>query len=161
MSRVASAAADNARREAVERPARRFAVLDRQSLAARSATRQARALGVLAGVVVAGALGLIAATQSLVASQQVRLDGARQQLATAVANEQQLQATRARLASPARVLQIAEADLRMVSPAQVIYLAPVPTGPTLGSMSAPSATISPGTLRLAAPAHPHNPVSSR
>lgn len=161
MSRVAAAGAERERRPAEGAGTRRFAVLDRQTLAARRTSRRARVVAALAGLVVAGALGAVAASQSLVASQQVRLDGARQQLATAVAQQEQLLSTRARLAAPARVLQIAEADLHMVSPTQVTYLSPVPVGPTLGGRGPAVHTGATGTLQLAAPAKQHHRATSR
>ena len=68
---------------------------------------------------------IVAAGQAFVAAQQVHLDRAQQQLATAVAKDQNLQLTRAQLESPTRILSFAEHELGMVVPSHVTYLVPV------------------------------------
>lgn len=118
------------RSEAAQRE--QFTVLDARALAERSRLRRARMSALVAGAVLAASLATVAIGQDLVASQQVRLDNARQQLAQSVAAEQQLQLRRAQLESPARILQIAEHELHMIAPSSVTYLAPVSIGSTLG-----------------------------
>ncbi len=135
MSPEAAARAPGARRATSE--PKRFDVLDAASLAERNRLRRSRQILALAGLILFGGLGAIAGTQSLVTSQQVTLDTARQQLASAITTEQQLQATRAQLEAPARILRLAERNLHMVQPAQVTYLVPVKAGPTLGTIDAP------------------------
>ncbi|MCU1489362.1 MAG: hypothetical protein JWM85_767 [Acidimicrobiaceae bacterium] len=115
----------------VAEPRTRLEVLDARALRARSQRMQARLLMAGAGVLLAVAFGAVALVQSLVASEQLRIDSTRQQLAAAVTEQQQLQLSRAQLESPARVLALAEGRLHMVVPPSVTYLAPVATGPTL------------------------------
>jgi cell division protein FtsL len=100
-------------------------VLGRAELAQRRLRRRARLVCVLAATVVAVSLLVVAAGQAFVAAQQVRLDRLDRGLATAVARDQNLQLTRAQLASPSRILQVAERELGMVVPRNVIYLVPV------------------------------------
>ncbi len=135
---MSSIAITGAARRSTQRPesARQerdqFTVLDARTLAERSRVRRARVIGLVAGAVLAASLATVAIGQDLVASQQVRLDNARQQLAQSIADEQQLQLRRAQLESPARILQIAEHQLHMIAPSSVNYLAPVSIGATLG-----------------------------
>ncbi len=68
---------------------------------------------------------LVAAAQAVVASRQIRIDDLRQQLATAVAANENLEVQRAALIAPARILSIAEHRLGMTSPKQITYLVPV------------------------------------
>ena len=100
-------------------------VLGRAELAQRRQRRRAQLVCVLAATVVAVSLLVVAAGQAFVAAQQVRLDRLDRGLATAVARDQNLQLTRAQLASPSRILQVAERELGMVVPRNVIYLVPV------------------------------------
>ena len=81
--------------------------------------------------IVAVALAIVAGAQGFVAARQVGLDGVEQQLQAAVATNQNLQLERAKLASPARVLQIAEQRFGMVVPGHVSYLAPINPGATV------------------------------
>lgn len=120
------------RPEAARQGREQLTVLDARTLAERSRLRRARVIALVAGAVLAASLATVAIGQDLVASQQVRLDNARQQLAQSVADEQQLQLRRAQLESPARILQIAEHQLHMIAPSSVSYLAPVSIGATLG-----------------------------
>jgi cell division protein FtsL len=78
-----------------------------------------------AALVVAAALIVVAAGQAIVAAQQVHLDRLDRSLATAVARNENLQLTRAQLASPTRILTLAERELGMVVPKHVTYLVPV------------------------------------
>ena len=87
--------------------------------------RRAQLLSVLAATVVAVSLLVAAAGQAFVAAQQVRLDRLDRGLAAAVARDQNLQLTRAQLASPSRILRVAERELGMVVPKNVVYLVPV------------------------------------
>lgn len=116
-----SAAAGETRRK--ERPS--LSVLDRKVLARRARQRRERLLLAVSGLVVAGALGLVAAGQGVVTSQQEHLDTLHQQIATAVTRTQALQLQKARLAAPSRILAIAESKLHMVTPSKVTYLVPV------------------------------------
>jgi cell division protein FtsL len=100
-------------------------VLGRAELARRRLRRRAQLVVVLAATVVAISLLVVAAGQAFVAAQQVRLDRLDRGLATAVARDQNLQLTRAQLASPSRILRVAERQLGMVVPKNVIYLVPV------------------------------------
>lgn len=123
-----------------------LSVLDRKALAERARRRKARLLLALSGLLVTGALGLVAAGQALVASQQLHLDDLNRQIASGVARTQHLQISKAKLAAPSRILGIAEHRLHMVVPSHVSYLSPVP--------GSPSATTQPG----AAPSsHGHAP----
>ena len=79
---------------------------------------------------------IVAAGQAFVSAQQVHLDRAQQQLATAVAKDQNLQLTRAQLESPTRILSFAEHELGMVVPSHVTYLVPVDPNRS-GASSAP------------------------
>ncbi len=121
-------------------PARaRFAILDQRALQDQRQQRRARVLLAIAGLCLAFAFGAVAIGQSMVASNQLRIDLARQGLVAAIAQQQQLQLERAQLESPERILAIARSKLHMVQPAQVTYLAPVNPGPSLAAMRAPSA----------------------
>ena len=141
-----SPAADARARSAA--PARRGApgqrrappsVPDRKALAERARRRKARLLLALSGLVVTGALGLVAAGQALVTSQQLHLDNLNRQIAAGVATTQRLQISKAELAAPSRILAIAEHQLHMVAPSHVSYLSPVPPGGTTAAgTSAPS-----------------------
>jgi cell division protein FtsL len=92
--------------------------------------------GALAIIVVA--MLLVAIGSALVVSQQVRLDAAEQALAAASTRNTDLQVQRAELASPAKVLVVAQTKLGMVTPKTVIYLVPVKIGPTVGSTNHPT-----------------------
>lgn len=99
-----------------------LSVLDRKALAERARRRRERLLLAVSGLLVTGALGLAAGAQGLVTSQQLHLDHLDQQIAAAIARTQSLELSRARLAAPSRVLDIAENQLHMVTPSQVTYL---------------------------------------
>lgn len=103
-----------------------LSVLDRKALLEQLRRRRARLLLAGAGLVVAGSLGLVAAVQGEVTSQQLRLDRLDQQLSQAINQTQRLEVTRANLESPSRVLGIAEHRLHMVSPSSITYLTPAP-----------------------------------
>src|SRR5579875_3444905 len=121
------------------RPERRrveFAVVEARRQAVRGARRRARGLVALAAAVVLGALLLVAAVQAEVASRQVRIDELSQQLASAVSENENLQLARSQLASPRRILTLAERQLGMVGPGSVQYLTPVDPGPTVAEAQA-------------------------
>jgi cell division protein FtsL len=77
---------------------------------------------------VAGALITVAAGQAIVADSQVHLDTINQELSSALAQNENLQLSRAKLAAPARILQLAEERYGMVVPRSVTYLAPLDPG---------------------------------
>ncbi len=107
-----------------------FRVLGQRELALRARRRRtARLLTLSVGLVVAAMLA-VAAAQALVAERQVRLDAIEQQLGAAVAQEQGLQATRASLEAPTRVLRIAE-RAGMTMPRRITNLEPVDPGPSV------------------------------
>lgn len=129
MSPAANARARSAapsRHGAAEKRRTPLSVLDRKVLAERARRRKARLLLALSGLLVTGALGLVAAGQALVASQQLHLDHLNAQIAAGVARTQRLQISKAELAAPSRILGIAEHELHMVAPSHVSYLSPVP-----------------------------------
>jgi len=71
---------------------------------------------------VVGALAVTAAAHTFVASDQQRIDTLQSQLTQTLAEQQDLQLSRAELESPVRVLAIAERQLGMISPESVSYL---------------------------------------
>jgi cell division protein FtsL len=83
--------------------------------------------------ILVAAMLLVAIGSALVVSQQVRLDSAEQALEAASTRNTNLQVQRAELASPTRVLEVAQTKLGMVTPKSVFYLVPVKLGPTVGS----------------------------
>jgi len=107
----------------------RLVVVDPGHLTGTARRRRARMLALLAAVLVLGTLLAIAAAQAVVASQQMRIDGLQQSLATATATNENLQLEHADLTSPSRVLVIAEHRLGMVVPSSVTYLPAVDPGP--------------------------------
>lgn len=111
-----------------------LSVVDRKALALRRRQRRERILFVASGLVLAASLGIVAAAQGAVTSQQEHLDVLNQQVASAVARTQSLELSRAQLAAPSRILAIAEKRLHMVAPTHVTYLVPVAPA---GGVSAP------------------------
>ena len=109
----------------------RLDVVDRRLAASRSSRRRANLLRGLGVLLVVGALVVTAAAHTLVASDQERVDTLQAQLTQTLAEQQDLQLSRAELASPVRVLDIAERQLGMVSPGSVSYLSPVDPGPSV------------------------------
>jgi cell division protein FtsL len=95
--------------------------------------RRARLVVFGALAVIVAAMLLVAIGSALVVSQQVRLDAAEQALAAASTRNTNLQVQRAELASPTKVLEVAQTKLGMVTPKTVYYLVPVKIGPTVGS----------------------------
>jgi cell division protein FtsL len=93
-------------------------------------------MAVLASLVVVGALLFVVIGQTIVASQQVRLDNLRQQLSTSTAANENLELEQAQLSSPPQVLDIAQHRLGMVAPSGVTYLSPAPAGPTVAEAAA-------------------------
>ena len=85
---------------------------------------------------VVGALAVTAAAHTFVASDQQRIDTLQGQLTQTLAQQQDLQLSRAELESPVRVLAIAERQLGMVSPESVSYLPPVDPGPSVSQAGA-------------------------
>ena len=116
-----------------ERRRARLRLVDPQVLVRRAGRRQSRILLGVSACVVAAALLVVAAANSLIVSQQIRLDNVRSEVATALSQEQNLQFQKATLESPARILAIAEHRLGMVAPKSVTYLTPVaPSGGSAG-----------------------------
>jgi len=112
-------------------PRPRLDVVDRSRRATRTLHRQARVLRTLGVMFVVGALAITAAAHTFVASDQQRIDSLQTELTQSLAEQQDLQLSRAELESPLRVLNIAEKKLGMVSPGSVSYLAPVNPGLTV------------------------------
>lgn len=134
-SRVAAARPrPSAAPSAGERRRARLRLVDPGVLARRAARRRARVLTGLAACVVTCALLIVAAANSVVVSQQIRLDNVRAQVASALTQDQNLQLQKAVLESPSRILYIAERRLGMVAPPGVTYL--TPAAPTGGAASA-------------------------
>lgn len=127
-----------------------LSVLDRKALLERARRKRARILLGLSGLLVAGALGLVAAGQGLVVSQQLHLDRLDHRLANAVSRTQNLQVDRARLAAPSRILRIADHNLHMVAPGHVTYLEPITPATHTPATHAP-ATHAPATNRARRP----------
>ena len=117
----------------------RLKVLSAQALTDRSRARRARSLIVASCLLVAGSLLAITIAQTMVAAQQLRIDNLNQAVTGAVAANQNLALSRAQLAAPARILQIAEHRLGMVTPSHVTYFAPVDPGPSLSAAPQTSA----------------------
>lgn len=117
-------------------PARRprLRVLNPRQMREHQKIRRARVMIGFSALLFAGALLFVAAGQAIVVSQQLRLDNEQGQLATATATNTNLQIERASLDSPARILQLAQHKLGMITPASVVYLVPVKVGPTVGSL---------------------------
>lgn len=116
----------------------RLALVNAKALAARTQRRRARAMGLLAAVVVVLGLLVVVTGQAQVASQQVQLDNLTSELQSASALNENLQVQKAELSSPAAVLQIAEHRIHMIAPAAVTYLNPVNPGPSVAQMAAAS-----------------------
>ncbi len=136
---------------AAERRRARLALVDPEVLAGRTRRHQARILLGLSACVLTAAILIVAAANSLVVSQQVRLDSVRSQVAVALAQDQNLQLERAVLESPARILAIAEHVLGMVAPSSVTYLMPVaPAGGSIGGRHVASGSVA-GTAGGASP----------
>ncbi|MGA3351608.1 MAG: hypothetical protein ABSD85_00265 [Acidimicrobiales bacterium] len=106
----------------------RLDVVDRRASAPRSVHRQVMVLRTLGVLFVVGALAVTAAAHTFVAFDQQRVDALQLELTRTVAQQQNLQISRAELESPVRVLSIAEHQLGMVAPGAVSYLAPVNPG---------------------------------
>ncbi len=106
-------------------------VVDRRHLLERARRRQARLLVTLSGAVLAGALTVAAGGHALLTSEQYRADGLQSSLASAIATQQSLQAERAALETPSRILRLAKERFKMVTPTGVTYLQPVNPGETV------------------------------
>jgi cell division protein FtsL len=87
--------------------------------------RPAHRLAFVAATLLVGIFLLVAASQAVVADRQIRIDNLQQQLATSVAQNENLEVQRAALTAPTRIFRIAEHQLGMVAPSQVTYLSPV------------------------------------
>ena len=133
-------------------------VVDRRRAASRSNRRRADMLRGLGVMFVVGALAVTAAAHTFVASDQQRIDTLQSQLTQTLAEQQDLQLSRAELESPLRVLAIAERQLGMVSPESVAYLPPVDPGP---SVSQAGAEASRAALAAAAAHHAGRAKSAR
>jgi cell division protein FtsL len=112
---------------------RRLHVLAPEQLTQQQKIRRARLTVFGAAGIIVAALLLVAIGSALVVSQQFRLDGVEQSLAAVTTQNTNLQLQRAELASPAKVLAVAQKKLGMVSPTTVTYLVPVKVGTTVGS----------------------------
>jgi cell division protein FtsL len=145
MASTARAAANSAREPAQSRPGHsgaarpRLDIVERSRVASRSNRRQANLLRSLGVAFVVGALAITAAAHAFVASDQQRVDTLQGQLAATLAQQQNLQLSRAALESPVRVLNIAERQLGMISPGSVSYLPPVDAGPSVAQVAANAA----------------------
>lgn len=106
-------------------------VVDRRRELERAQRRQVRLLVTLSGAVLAGALTVAAAGHALLASEQYQADGLQQALAGAVSTQQNLQAERAALERPSRILHLATTKFKMVTPSGATYLEPVKVGKTV------------------------------
>jgi cell division protein FtsL len=128
-----------------ERPS--LGVVDRRQLLERARRRQARVLFFVSGFILAVALAVAAAGHALLASEQVRADSLRAEVASALATEQNAQLERAQLEQPSRVMQIAENRYQMRVPSSITYLQPVNPGPSVETVqaaaSAPHDTVAP------------------
>ncbi len=107
--------------------------LTKRELRAALDFRRARAMLLLSGVIFIGGIFIIGFGQNRLATQQIELDNLQQQLNSATQHNADLLLTRAQLEAPARILQLAERRLGMVTPRSVVYLTPAATGPTVGS----------------------------
>jgi hypothetical protein len=76
-----------------------------------------------------------------VAADQVRSDGLQGQIASALQTQQDYQLQKAELLAPTRILSIAETHLHMITPAAVVYLAPVNPGETVAQAHAHLAAV--------------------
>ncbi len=106
-------------------------VVSARRIKAATQRRRARALLIAAGTFVVLAVFTIGMAQNMLGTQQVRLDNLRDELTAATQKNQDLLLKRAQLEAPARILQLAEHRLGMVTPKSVVYLTPVTTGPTV------------------------------
>ncbi len=93
--------------------------------------RRARAMLLLSAVLLVGGIFVIGMGQNLLGTQQIRLDYLQGQLASATQTNENLLLSRAQLEAPARILQLAEHRLGMITPRSVVYLTPVAPGPTV------------------------------
>ena len=97
---------------------------------------------VAAFAVIVSTIFVIGMGQNMLATQQIRLDALQQELASATQVNQNLLLNRAQLEAPARILQLAQRQLGMVTPKSVVYLTPVATGPTVADRGKESAGVS-------------------
>ena len=130
---------ESSRPDDVGAPRPRLDVVSRRRAESRSSHRRANLLRGLGVLFIVGALAVTAAGHALVASDQQRIDTLQGQLTQTLAEQQDLQLSRAELESPVRVLSIAERQLGMVSPESVSYLSPVNPGPTVAQVGAATA----------------------
>lgn len=132
LSEEARAPRPVAGRQAPARTARpKLALTSASALSQAMLRHRARALALAAGLLIGAASLFVVAGQAMVASQQVRIDTLHDELAGAVASNENLQLTKAQLEAPGRVLIIAERQLHMVVPKAVVYLDPVNPGPSI------------------------------
>ena len=134
-------------------------VVDRRRPASRSSRRKASILRGLGVMFVVGAMAVTATAHTFVASYQQRIDTLQSKLTQTLAEQQDLQLTRAELESPVRVLAIAEHQLGMITPPSVAYLPPASPGPSVAqagaaaaraALRAAAASAKPGKARAAA-----------
>jgi cell division protein FtsL len=146
-------AREPAREPASARPRPRLDVVDRRRAGSRSSHRKANTLRGLGVMFVVGALAVTAAAHTFVASDQQRIDTLQSQLTQTLAEQQDLQLSRAELESPVRVLAIAERQLGMISPESVSYLPPADPGPSVSQAGADAArtALSAAAARKAGP----------
>jgi hypothetical protein len=141
------------------RPA--LGVVDRRDVLERARHRQARVLVLLSGLVIAGALGVVAVGHALVATDQLRADGLQAQQAAALATQQNRLLQRAQLETPSRILKTAEGPLKMVAPASVTYLPPVNPGESVAQAHSPKTKHTPPRTATGASSSATSSHSSR
>jgi len=110
---------------------RRLTVVPSQKIKPETERRRARAMLLLATVFLVGGIFVVGMGQNLLGTQQIRLDYLQSHLASATQTNENLLLNRAQLEAPARILQLAEHRLGMITPQSVVYLTPVIPGPTV------------------------------
>lgn len=121
---------------------RRLTVVAPERAGVHLGRHRARVMVVVAISMLVGGVFVIGMGQNLLGTQQIRLDYLQQQLASATQTNENLLLSRAQLEAPARILQLAEHRLGMVTPRSVIYLTPVTTGPTVADQGKESPGVS-------------------
>lgn len=141
-TRIPRAASRPARVPAKARPARPHLEVVRDGrLAPATRRRRARALAVVASLVVAAALFGLVAANVLLTQNQFALDAIETKAAAEEARYERLRLEVAELEAPGRVVAAAQERLGMVPPPSVSYLSP--TGPS--SSTAPESGPTPHT----------------
>ena len=110
---------------------KRLSVVPPHGVKSATGRKRARAMLLLATVFLVGGIFVIGMGQNLLGTQQIKLDYLQSQLASATQINENLLLNRAQLEAPARILQLAEHRLGMITPRSVVYLTPVLPGPTV------------------------------